>query len=209
MPVIINFKVCDNAKVCNALNVCPTGAFHWNDEKRTLEVDKEKCINCELCATSEDSCQVGAIRFAKTDEEYEAIKKEIEEDTRTVADLMVDRYGSQPINVVFTCTENELDTVLTSTKTCFIEVLDADLEECLIKSIPIKEIMNNTTSNCLYRKIEIESDAITEKYNIKELPAFLVFKDKKLLGKIEGYYSIENKNQLIDKINEIIKLEDK
>ena len=33
MPVIINFKVCDNAEVCNAINVCPTGAFNWNKEK--------------------------------------------------------------------------------------------------------------------------------------------------------------------------------
>ena len=205
MPVVINFKVCDNAKVCNAINVCPTGAFRWNKEKKTLEINEELCINCGLCATSEDSCQVGAIKFAKTEEDLEKIKKEIEEDPRTIADLMVDRYGSQPINMPFCCKEDELESVLTTSKICFIEVLKEDLEECLIKSIPIKEIINNTTNNCLYRKVELESDNIIKKFDIKELPALLIFKDNNLLGKVEGYYPIEQKEDFINKINDIVK----
>ena len=205
MPVVINFKVCDNAKVCNAINVCPTGAFRWNKEKKTLEINEELCINCGLCATSEESCQVGAIKFAKTEEDLEKIKKEIEEDPRTIADLMVDRYGSQPINMPFCCKEDELESVLTTSKICFIEVLKEDLEECLIKSIPIKEIINNTTNNCLYRKVELESDNIIKKFDIKELPALLIFKDNNLLGKVEGYYPIEQKEDFINKINDIVK----
>lgn len=205
MPVVINFKVCDNAEVCNAINVCPTGAFRWNKEKKTLEINEELCINCGLCATSEDSCQVGAIKFAKTEEDLEKIKKEIEEDPRTIADLMVDRYGSQPINMPFCCKEDELESVLTTSKICFIEVLKEDLEECLIKSIPIKEIINNTTNNCLYRKVELESDNIIKKFDIKELPALLIFKDNNLLGKVEGYYPIEQKEDFINKINDIVK----
>lgn len=205
MPVVINFKVCDNAEACNAINVCPTGAFRWNKEKKTLEINEELCINCGLCATSEESCQVGAIKFAKTKEELEKIKKEIDEDPRTIADLMVDRYGSQPINMPFCCREDELESVLTTSKICFIEVLKEELEECLIKSIPIKEIVNNTTNNCLYRKVELESDNITKKYDIKELPALLIFKDNNLLGKVEGYYPIEQKEDFINKINDIVK----
>ena len=205
MPVVINFKVCDNAEACNAINVCPTGAFRWNKEKKTLEINEELCINCGLCATSEDSCQVGAIKFAKTEEDLEKIKKEIEEDPRTIADLMVDRYGSQPINMPFCCKEDELESVLTTSKICFIEVLKEDLEECLIKSIPIKEIINNTTNNCLYRKVEPESDNIIKKFDIKELPALLIFKDNNLLGKVEGYYPIEQKEDFINKINDIVK----
>ena len=204
MPVVINFKVCDNSEVCNAINVCPTGAFRWNKEKKTLEINEELCINCGLCATSEDSCQVGAIKFAKTEEDLEKIKKEIEEDPRTIADLMVDRYGSQPINMPFCCKEDELESVLTTSKICFIEVLKEDLEECLIKSIPIKEIINNTTNNCLYRKVELESDNIIKKFDIKELPALLIFKDNNLLGKVEGYYPIEQKEDFINKINDIV-----
>ena len=204
MPVLINFKVCDNAEACNAINVCPTGAFRWNKEKKTLEIDKEKCIDCGLCATSEKSCQVGAIRFAKTQEELKKIKKEIDDDPRTIADLMADRYGGQPINMPFYCTEEELSEVLTTSKMCLIEVFNDDSIECLIKSIPIKDIMKKTINDSVYRKVEIKTDTLIKKYNITELPSLLVFNNNKLLGKIDGYYSTEQKEEFIEKINKIL-----
>lgn len=203
MPVIINFKICDNAEACNAINVCPTGAFHWNSEKKTLEIDKDKCIECGACATSEKSCQVGAIRFARTKEALEQIKKEIAEDPRTISDLQADRYGATPINMPFSCSEKELDSVLTTTKTCLIEVYNEDSIECLIKSIPVKEILKEI-DNSTYRKVEVKSEDFKKKYSINELPSLLIFKDKKLLGKIEGYYSVEQKEDLINLIKEII-----
>lgn len=203
MPVIINFKICDNAEACNAINVCPTGAFHWNSEKKTLEIDKDKCIECGACATSEKSCQVGAIRFARTKEALEQIKKEIAEDPRTISDLQADRYGATPINMPFSCSENELDSVLTTIKTCLIEVYNEDSIECLIKSIPVKEILKEI-DNSTYRKVEVKSEDFKKKYSINELPSLLIFKDKNLLGKIEGYYSVEQKEDLINLIKEII-----
>ena len=203
MPVIINFKICDNAEACNAINVCPTGAFHWNSEKKTLEIDKDKCIECGACATSEKSCQVGAIRFARTKEALEQIKKEIAEDPRTISDLQADRYGATPINMPFSCSENELDSVLTTTKTCLIEVYNEDSIECLIKSIPVKEILKEI-DNSTYRKVEVKSEDFKKKYSISELPSLLIFKDKNLLGKIKGYYSVEQKEDLINLIKEII-----
>ena len=203
MPVIINFKICDNAEACNAINVCPTGAFHWNNKKKTLEIDKDKCIECGACATSEKSCQVGAIKFAKTLEELERIKKEIEEDPRTIADLQADRYGATPINMPFSCSEKELDSVLTTSKTCLIEVYNEDSIECLIKSIPVKEILKEI-NNSTYRKIEAVSDTLIKEYNITELPSLLIFKNNNLLGKIDGYYSIEQQDDFIKKINELL-----
>lgn len=205
MAVLVNFKICDNAEACNAIKVCPTGAFKWDEQKKSLIVDEEKCINCGLCATSSESCQVGAIRFAKNNEEYKKIKKEIEEDPRTIADLMADRYGGQPINMPFYCEENELIKVLTTSKLCLIEVFNDDSIECLIKSIPIKDILNNIKEETVYRKLEVKSDELINKYSLTELPSLLIFKNNKLLGKIEGYYTIEEKNKLKDKINEIIK----
>jgi len=204
MPVVINFKVCDNAEACNALNVCPTGAFRWNNEKKTLEVNDEKCINCGLCATSEESCQVGAIRFAQNSEELEKIQKEIENDPRTIADLMADRYGGQPINMPFCCSEEELTKVLTTSKPCIIELFNDDSIECLIKSIPIKQILNNTVEDAVYRKVEIKTNEILDQYDVKKLPALLIFKTGKFLGKFEGYIEDNNKEMLFKEINRII-----
>ena len=35
MPVIINFKICDNCDACNAIPLCPTKAYRYNNEKNT------------------------------------------------------------------------------------------------------------------------------------------------------------------------------
>ena len=49
MSVLVNFKICDNAKECGGVEVCPVGAFSWNDEEETIVLDNEKCISCGLC----------------------------------------------------------------------------------------------------------------------------------------------------------------
>lgn len=206
MPVIINFKVCDNAEACDAIKVCPVGAFNWNAGKKTLEIDEKKCINCGKCATSEESCKVGAIKFAKDEEELEKIQKEIEDDERTIKDLMVDRYGAQPINMPFYCKENELEKVIATKRTVLVEVFNEDYEECLIKSIPIKEIFNNLDiPELTYRKLEVETAEFVRRYDIKELPSMLIFKSGELMGKIDGYYSNEDKDVLFQKIGIVIK----
>ena len=204
MPVLINFKICDNCDACNAIGVCPTGAFKWNDNKKTLEVEREKCIECGLCATSQESCQVGAIRYAKNEQEYQRIKEEIDKDERTIADLMVDRYGAQPINMPFYCEDNEIDKILTTSKICMIEIFKEEYIECLIKSIPIKEIIELTENEIVYRKMEVKNEDFIKKYDIKEFPSLLLFKDNKLLGKIEGYYDESLKEELINKIKDIL-----
>lgn len=204
MPVLINFKICDNCDACNAIGVCPTKAFNWNKEKKSLEVDKNKCVNCGLCATSPESCQVGAIKFAKDEEEYIKLKSDIENDKRTIADLMVDRYGGQPINMPFYCNENEINKVLTTSKICMIEVYEDDSIECLIKSIPIKELINSIKEEVLYRKLEVQTNEFMKRYDINELPSLLFFRDGKILGKVEGYYDETQKEKLIEKICTII-----
>ena len=205
MPVIINFKICDNCDACNAIPLCPTKAYRFNYEKKTLEIDKDKCIDCGICATSEKSCSVNAIKWSKDLDEFEKIKKEIEEDTRTVADLMVDRYGATPINMPFFCEEENIKKVLKTNKICFIEFYKEELLECLIKSIPIKEIFKETNNDFVYRKVEVTNDEILNKYNITKLPAIVLFKDEKKLGTINGYYSVDMKNELIKRIEEILK----
>lgn len=35
MAVLVNFKICDNAKECGGIEVCPTGALSWDEENET------------------------------------------------------------------------------------------------------------------------------------------------------------------------------
>ena len=64
MSVLVNFKICDNAKECGGIAVCPTGALSWNEKKGTIEINNEKCISCGLC---EKECSIGEIAFAKNE----------------------------------------------------------------------------------------------------------------------------------------------
>ena len=200
MAVLINFKMCDNAPECSGIAVCPTGALSWDEENQTIKIDNDKCISCGSC---ERECPIGAISVASTDEEYEKKKKEIEEDPRTTKDLFVDRYGAAPLNEFFMINESELDSKI-GDETLLVECYEDDSIQCLLKSIPIKDITADLEKDTKFYKV-VAGEALREKYNISELPALLLFKNKKFLGKIEGYFEVEQKEEFMGKINEILK----
>ena len=203
MAVLVNFKICDNDIACSGMSVCPKKVFEWDDKNRTLVIHNERCISCGLC---EKACMVSAIKVAKTDEEYKQIQKEFDEDPRTINDLFVDRYGATPIDKAMIGYEHEINTkVLSSKRALIIELYNEDSIMCLLKSIPIKEIADTFNEETRYRKIEVTSDKLLNEYNIKNLPCLLFYKDGRLTGKFEGYIDEDNKEELINKIEEFKK----
>lgn len=200
MAVLVNFKICDNAKECSGIAVCPTGALSWNEEKETIQIDNNKCISCGLC---EKECPIGAFTVAKSEEEYKQIQKEIDNDPRTTKDLFVDRYGAVAISDFFKIKLEEIKEKVRKDCLTLIEIYNPDVAECLLKSIPIKDLTNNLPKDTLFYKVE-NSETIDE-YEIKELPSLLVFKSGKLLGHIDGYYTIDDKEIILSKLDDILK----
>lgn len=200
MAVLVNFKICDNAKECGGIAVCPTGALSYDDEKNTIVIDNEKCISCGLC---ENECPIGAIMVAKNDEEYNKIKKEIDEDKRTTKDLFVDRYGAAPLSEFFMIEADEIDDKVNNSSVTLIELYNDDSIQCLLKSIPIKDLTKDLPKDTLFYKADANDDTI-KKYKIKELPALLVFENGKLKGNIDGYFTNDEKEDLMKKIDLIL-----
>lgn len=200
MPVLINLKICDNAKECGGVAVCPTGAITFDEEKETLVIDNNKCISCGQC---ENECPIGAIRVAKDENEYKKIKEEIDNDPRKTKDLFVDRYGAAPLSEFFMLEAEEIEQKIDTDKIVLIELYNDDSIQCLLKSIPIKELVKDLPDTTVFYKVESKKE-IEEKYEIKELPTLLIFNKGSLLRKIEGYYTDDNKKEMIEKIKSIV-----
>ncbi len=94
MPVIVDYRVCDNSPACSAVRVCPRGTLTFNHKENRVEADNEKCHSCAgPCARV---CPAGAIKWYKTMDELEAAKVEMESSTLSKDDLLEQRYGVRP-----------------------------------------------------------------------------------------------------------------
>ena len=51
----------------------------------------------------------------------------------------------------------------------------------------------------MFYKVEA-TENIIHKYNIDELPSLLIFKKENLLGHVDGYYTSDSKEEMINKI---------
>ena len=200
MAVLVNFKICDNAKECGGIAVCPTGAITYNDEKESIIIDNDKCISCGRC---EIECPIGAITVARNAEEYKKIKEEIDNDNRTTKDLFVDRYGATPLSEFFMIEPDDIENKVNKKGVTLIELYNDDSIQCLLKSIAIKDLTRDLPKDTLFYKAEA-TDNILEKYNVNELPSLLVFKKGKILGNIDGYYTVDEKEKLLSELDEIL-----
>jgi len=150
-------------------------------------------------------CPVQAIFMAKNDKEYKQIKKEIAKDKRKISDLFIDKYGAQPLHPGFIYKlKNFKANVIEATKIVMVEIYNDSSIQCLLRSIPLKEIVSH--KNMKFCKINIHNDKkFLERYKIKKLPSLLFFTEGKIFGKIEGYYDIDKKKELQVKIQKILK----
>lgn len=198
MAILINFKTCDNSPECSGIGVCPKKALYFDEQKDSLCVNNELCTSCNSCVRA---CPVGAIYLAKTPQEYETQQQVIDNDPRTSKELFVDRYWAVPIsNKTLLESDQVEENIYHANHLVVIELLEDTSIECLIKSIPIKELLPETIG---YYKFFADADFL-EQYHVDTFPTLLFFDQGKIIGKIEWFYGVQQKEELINKINEIV-----
>ena len=185
MSAFINFKICDNADECSGIAVCPTNAFSWDVENKTVVINNENCICCRAC---EDACPAGAIRVAITKEEEQQIKEDFDNDPRSLKDLLVERYGASPIdeNIIIPV-EEVTHLINSSSNLVVIEATTCDDAPCLINSVPISDIFGNEAYD--YHKVLDDDNMFEElidKYDISVLPTLLIFYKGKIVARHNG-----------------------
>lgn len=156
-----------------------------------------------FCGICEKECPIGAIKVTKNDEQYEFAKKKIEEDERTIKDLFIDRYGAVAISDFFKINIDEIEEKVKKKGLSLIEIYNPDEAECLLKSIPIKTLTKDLPNETVFYKAEYEK-CINDKYKINDFPCILVFQNGYLLGIIEGYFTIDEKEIVLSKLNDIL-----
>ncbi len=98
---------------------------------------------------------------------------------------------------------SEIEKRVNGNSLVLIECYQESSIQCLLKSIPIKEITKEFPSDTLFYKVSFEEEKENE-YDIQEFPALLIYKDGSLKGKVEGYFEIKDKEKFMNQVNEIM-----
>ena len=210
--VLINYNICDNAPECSGIAVCPTGALYYDDDAKRIEFDESLCCDCGACADMDgEGCPIGAIRHACDDAEYKNIRAEIDAETRTTAELNVERYGATPIDEDVALEANECEEIASKTSEfLFLEFFTDNSIRCLLHSIPIARLKEKVV-DFIHKKVFVENSEVMEsikilkKYELADLPILVCYKDGKNLGEVVGYYMDKDEDTLVKKLKEIVK----
>ncbi|MDR0449126.1 MAG: 4Fe-4S binding protein [Rickettsiales bacterium] len=185
MKVFINHKVCDMSPACGGIRVCPTGAMFWDAANGRIGHDAEKCIGCGAC---EKECPIAqAIRLARDAAEEKRIAREIADDPRRAEDLFVDRYGGDFALTKDTASEDAMALAEKTPGLVVMELNKEDLIRCLLMSVPLGELFGSR-DKWTHIKVMSPSDELLAGLGVSELPALVLFRDGKQIGKVEGYF---------------------
>ena len=201
MGVLINTKICDNAKECSGIEACPTNAMYWDESLENIVVDQTKCTSCKLCVPE---CPVGAIKVFETDDEYKTMVLEIDNDQRKPEDLFVERYGGAPIDedavLEYDSFVEKIDSFSNLT---FVELFTDDSIQCLLHSIPFHDIILKFSKCNTFYKVEC-AELGDNRFDVANFPALFIFDGSQFLGKIEGYFEDSQLDSFIKKIKLIL-----
>ena len=215
--VVFNYKCCDHAKGCPAIQRCEQeigctpgkAAIYYDENTKKIVVDELRCTShmCKsrVCTIECPKC----FTYAENQiEKWWAIEKVRE----TINTERCDRYNSEFTISNSRLSFNESLTFINGYNGLAILEITG-VASCIGESdcIPIQDIIPFLVYQNCYKKVvlrdENEVTQIEEKYGINELPALLFFFNGEVKGKILGIYrycEIESIKFLKVKVKSII-----
>jgi len=196
MPIVINYKICDKAPECGGIEVCPNGAFYWNEKEGRPEVDNQKCTSCRVCIRN---CPVGAIIFVQNEQEKQKILKEIEADPRPEADLWKEKLGCQPGKTAPLATvvdsTNFSEEILDAGGVFVLDVWSEETLDCRFHSLSWSEL--GVSEKILLKKLDGgKFPDLADKLEVVKFPTLIVFKNGREVGRKEGYLYGKDRKKL-------------
>lgn len=207
MKVLINHNLCDEAPECGGIEVCPTGAFHYDYKRKRVAIDESKCTLCLKC-TLPDACPVGCILFARSIGDEKKIRSMIKEDPRTAKWLWRERFGCQPGKAAPRATivnPSNFNTVLMQKGYKLIDIWHPDYLDCRINSALFSDLLKGLKEKVAIQKLDAsEFPKLAKKLNVDKFPSLLLFKDGNELSRFSGLIEPEKVKEINKKIKSIL-----
>jgi hypothetical protein len=199
MPkIIFNYKICDRASECGGISECPVNAITYDQISQRPVWDSTKCTFCLKC-TLPDACPVGAIMFAKDDDQEKTILDTINADSRSEEWLWQERYGVQPAKTPSAqiLTPKNFNSVTKSIVPAIIDIWHEDFLDCRLHSPLFSDLLKDIPGYRLYKLDAKKYTELASKLNVGQYPSLHVLIGSKLVFSHSGNIKEED----VSKIN--------
>lgn len=206
MPkIIFNYKICDKAPECGGISECPVGAITYDQSTKKPVWDESKCTYCLKC-TLPNACPVGAILFAKDDNQERTILDTINSDSRSEQWLWQERYGVQPAStppLALLLSPENYDTVMKTTDPIVVDIWHEDFIDCRLHSPLFSDLLKNIPDLQIYKLDAKKFPKLAKSLNISHFPALLLLKNGEPIFVYTGYI---NATDILDINSKLTKL---
>lgn len=208
MPILIDYRVCDNSPGCTPARICPQGVISFDSKRRKIVYDNSRCGDCPgPCVRY---CPAGAVKYASNDFELARLKKEIEESNLSKDDLLEQKYGIRPSdpretgkNLIHVDCQNFKKEVLESPLPVVVDFWAEWCAPCRVLAPTFKALAEEYDGKIKFAKMDTEEcPTVPSTYGIMSIPTLLFFYKGKL---IDGMVGAVPKAFLKRKLDEILR----
>ena len=195
---VLHNQICDKYEDCPAAKNCPQRAIISHPQNE-FGIDADMCNGCAIC---QEHCNLFLV--VNNDLELHNFHSWIKDDPRNESLFRVERFSADIVDDDW-CEIKITDVkgFIESHKEYFddisiIELVNPQNAVCLAHAVPVAEVIEGRR----FAKVRVSDMAdIPSTWNISMLPAILIFKGDRLLGKYEGRIAAADPFDLEEKKN--------